>query len=135
MKLTRATRFAALSSALLSMLFMQLAAAAYACSNFASDPMPTSAMAAMGDCDSGMSTNDTHGSSQLPLCHFHCTAGESSFDKAGSSHLPPLVTAALFSVSPTLVTIRFTTVAPAVSPELIRTIGPPHAIRHCCFRI
>jgi hypothetical protein len=130
MKLPRPFRVVAALIALSSMLFMQLAVAAYAC------PMETRGSAtvsvemrqAMPDC-SGMDMQ------QPSLCAAYAHPGHQSLGK------PQLPTVAPFVASGLVATLVQDEVAivpsfPLTNDAILaRSTSPPLAIRHCCFRI
>lgn len=115
--------------ALVSLLFMQLAVASYAC------PAVASKVAAMAEagmpCAESMKLNmdDT----QPNLCQAHCQTGQQTADKY---ELPAPVAIGALPVDFTLpVTVPAFLGAPLQAPHLKRTTAPPLAIRHCCFRL
>lgn len=125
----RRTRLITALFALLSLLFMQLAVASYAC------PGAASKVAAMADarmpCVEPMSLNMDD--AQPNLCHAHCQTGQQTADKY---ELPSLPTVALIGPGFTLAaTIRVFSGAPLQVPDLKRATAPPVVIRNCCFRI
>lgn len=118
-----------------SILFVQIAVAAYACPSLAVRESNISAMTAHAesmpvDCDQMTGTLDPAAPS---LCFAHCHNHEQSADHAEVAVLPPALFAALYWLA-----------APALIESLAQTTGssvphtshpPPHAILHCCFRI
>jgi hypothetical protein len=123
MKLRHSHRLVAAVLALVSLLFMQLAVAAYAC------PMQAHEMAApMADC---------HGMDRVSptLCQAHAEPVKQSLDKASTPAVQPFVAAAvLFEV------VGLDPLMPRsaqVIPSSVPAAGaaPPIAILHCCFRI
>lgn len=133
MKLTRKIRLTTALLALVSMLFMQLAVAAYACPNFKmsnESGMMFSQQESMADSMPDCNQSD---SKQPALCHAHCQDQQQSLDR---TELPP--------VSPALAIGFF---IPITSPDLSLppsqflafplacTSDPPISIRNCCFRI
>ena len=123
MKLRRSHRLVAAVLALVSLLFMQLAVAAYAC------PMQAHEMAApMADCHGMDRVNPT-------LCQAHAEPVKQSLDKATTPAVQPFVAAAvLFEV------VGLDPLMPRsaqVIPSSVPAAGaaPPIAILHCCFRI
>ena len=135
MKTSRTSRLLTAIVAIFSMLFMQLAVAAYVCpgtlSRSQSNVTPAADMAAdMANCD-GMDP------AQPALCHsyVHGDATTQSLDKTPAPDVPPFVPAAL------LLTLQVFDVANLPAREhyspiaLTRTSSPPIAIRNCCFRI
>ena len=138
MKTTRSTRLLTMFVAILSMLFMQHAAAAYLCpgapqagsNQTASMHAMMMAMPDMPGC-TGMDTD------QSTLCHVysHGDAARQSLDKIPGADLPPFVA----FVVPLLWVVLDVPILPEVRPPLdvalARSTAPPITIRHCCFRI
>jgi hypothetical protein len=125
MKLRRSHRLIAALVALFSLLFMQLAVAAYACpmmSHETAAPMP------MANCHGVDKQNPS-------LCHAHGEVGKQSRDKPPAPAVQPFIAAAVLVE----VTGLYQLMAPRVStaPSLVPAAGPapPIAILHCCFRI
>ena len=122
MRLPRKHRVVAALIALVGMLFMQLAVAAYACPGSSELPAPT----AMADCDEADPAAPA-------LCHAHCQDGQTSLDK------PEVRTAAaavMFFM--TLVAVEPVSGGTQARFEpaslLRRSTAPPISIRHCCLR-
>ena len=127
MKLSRPSRFIAALVTIFSLLFTQLAVAAYACPASNAAPAAMSAMGDMPGCQ-GMDMN------QQGLCAAHCDPGHQSLDTPGAPHVQPFVAAALAVV----LVSAFAQQPAAARPDayrLTRTTAPPLAIRNCCFRI
>ncbi|WP_157691739.1 hypothetical protein [Noviherbaspirillum autotrophicum] len=120
-------RFAALL-ALASLLFLQLAVAAYACPGI--DPLRIAAAA-----DEGM--QDCHGmdTAQPNLCQAHQQAGSQLLDKPPSPDIQPFVPAALQREVVVAAMRQEPRHAPPDDVVLTRATAPPHAIDHCCLRI
>jgi hypothetical protein len=123
MKLRRSHRLVAALIALVSLLFMQLAVAAYAC------PMPAQQTAApMADCQGmdGMTSS---------LCQARADTGTQSLDKAPTPAVQPFVAAAFLVEVAGLGQLmpRSASVAPSSIPAA--GAAPPISILHCCFRI
>ncbi len=113
---------------LCSVLFMQLALAAYACPGIAPAVMEQTVRADMPDC-SGMDMT------QPALCHAHDQAGNQSLDKPQSPDIQPFIAATLL-LSIADIDMAYRPAAPHTDqPLLSRATAPPHAIQHCCFRI
>jgi hypothetical protein len=134
MKTSLTSRLLTAIVAISSMLFMQLAVAAYACPEILSGSQNnvTSATAMAGD----MANCDGMDPAQPALCHsyVHGEAAKQSLDKNPVPNVPPFVPAAL------MLTLQVVDVAlPALQTyrpiALTRTSSPPIAIRNCCFRI
>lgn len=132
MKLSRPSRVVAALIVLISMLFMQLAVAGYACPGFkigqASDSMSMDVDQAMVGCQ-GMDTV------QPSLCHANDQAGNQSLDKPELPHVHPFIAAALTLVVHDIALTYSPITAQPESLLLTRTTAPPLSIRHCCFRI
>ena len=112
--------------ALTSLLFSQLAVAAYICpglgSNAAQASMPCADAAAMAADES-----------QPNLCRAHCQAGQQKAD----NYQQPVLASLPRSGADYLATriLSQPPGAPLQTPLLRRTTAPPLAIRNCCFRI
>jgi hypothetical protein len=118
--------------ALISLLFMQLAVAGYACPGSGSKVAEAAAMAEAGmPCAESMplSMDDQ----QPNLCNAHCQAGQQSADK---HELPaPIALDTLPADFSLQVTLPVFSETPLQAPHLQRTTAPPVAIRNCCFRL
>jgi hypothetical protein len=128
----RRTRLITALFALISLLFMQLAVASYACPGSGSKIAEVAAMAEAGmPCAESMPLNMDD--QQPNLCHAHCQAGQQSADK---HELPsPVVIGALLADFSLQVAIPVFSEAPLQAPHLQRTTAPPVTIRNCCFRL
>jgi hypothetical protein len=125
MKLRRSHRLVAALIALASLLFMQLAVAAYACPMLAPEaPAPM----AMADC---------HGmDKQSPaLCAARAETGKQSLDKAATPHVQPFVAAAVLVEVDGIEPLMPASVSVAPSSVPAAGASPPIAVLHCCFRI
>jgi hypothetical protein len=118
--------------ALVSLLFMQLAVASYACPGYAQKTSEAAAMANSGmPCDESMLLNMDD--EQPSLCHAHCQPGQQSAD---THALPsPVAVSALPAAFTLSVTVPVFSKAPLQAPHLKRVTAPPVTIRNCCFRI
>ncbi len=129
MKLPRTQRAFAALFTVLSLLFTQLAVAAYACPDLAAEAMAAKVMQeAMPGCtDMGIG--------KPGLCHAHCASGHQSLDAPAAPHVGAFIPSGLVTVLP--VCAVFNSVLPTrVNATLLaRSTAPPLAIRHCCFRI
>ena len=118
--------------ALVSLLFMQLAVASYACPEDASKVTQVKIMAEVDmPCAESMVIAVDEG---LPsLCHAHCQAAEQSADKY---QVPSAIAVGLLPSGLTLdgVFPLFANVA-LQAPYLQRTTAPPLAIQNCCLRL
>ncbi|MDB5917468.1 MAG: hypothetical protein JWR40_1702 [Massilia sp.] len=127
MTLRRSHRLVAALIALASLLFMQLAVAAYACPLLSPHTLSPPPMA-MADC---------HGmDKQSPsLCGAQADAGKQSLDKPATPHVEPFVAAAVLADVVAIAPLMPASVT--VLPSSIPAAGaaPPIAIRHCCWRI
>lgn len=147
MKLTRPSRLIAACVMLFSMLFMQLAVAAYACPGVTMqhaqmEPTKTennqdmhklfmaehSSVADMAGCTGEDAV-------QPNLCQAFDHTGHQSLDKPNvpsvSSFIPTTLLLALFTADSSKLSQSF---APQLQ-KLTRTTAPPLSIQHCCFRI
>jgi hypothetical protein len=130
MAYSRKTRLLSAVVALISLLFMQLAVAAYACPNLAPGrgaPMLDRAGQPMAHCPQADKQSPT-------LCHEHTYKFAASLDKPDAPSVMPFV-AAGFALP---VLWRDDRVArPDPPPLFLHAAGasPPLAIRHCCFRL
>lgn len=129
MKRFRTQRVLAALITALSLLFTQLAIAAYACPELVVQAM---AAKAMQDAMPGCTGTDM----QKPgLCQAHCANSHQALDAPATPHIGAFIATGLVAVLP----VRF--VADAELPTrvsatlLARSTAPPLAIRHCCFRI
>lgn len=140
MKMFRHSRFVAAFVALLSMLFMQLAVASYACPGLnMSMGGHANEMTAEVSASSSVMTN-CHGMdrAQPQLCHIHAQGEQNkqSLDKSqSSSDVQPFVAVGLaFSLYAADVSTHRLSMQPEALP-LTRSTSPPITIRNCCFRI
>lgn len=131
----RRTRLITALFALLSLLFMQLAVASYACPGTGTTAGEVAHVAVMAEvgahCEESMALDldDV----QPSLCHAHCQPGEQS---AAKYELPSPVAIGALPVRfalPMIVPVFSGTSLQA--PHLKHTTAPPVAIRHCCFRL
>jgi hypothetical protein len=126
----RRIRFLSAVVALLSLLFMQLAVAAYACPNLmpaASAPMLDSSGQPMANCPQTDRQSPT-------LCHEHTHKLTPSLDKPDTPAVMPFI-ATGFALS--VVWPEYGASMPNPHPGFLHASGtsPPIAIRHCCFRL
>lgn len=132
MKLSRPSRLIAALIVLISMLFMQLAVAGYACPAFkigqVSESMSMDGDQAIAGCE-GIDK------SQPSLCHAQDQAGNQSLDKPSMPHVQPFMAAALTLVFRNIETVDHSADTQPNSVLLARTTAPPLSIRNCCFRI
>ncbi|MBS0309505.1 MAG: hypothetical protein JSS58_11135 [Proteobacteria bacterium] len=134
MKPSHSFRLVTALVALISVLFTQLAVAAYACPGMKIEQvsqavaMPMEDHQAMSGC-AGM--DDV----QPGLCHAHDHAGNQSLDKPELPLIQPFVpTGFVLAIGFTEIIDRPLTARPT-SIVLTRAAAPPLAIRNCCFRI
>jgi hypothetical protein len=132
MRLSRQSRFVTAAVALFSLLFMQLAVAAYACPKFA----PMTAQAVMLDASGAPMKDCPQVDKQSPsLCQADSNQAPQSLDKPPAPAVQAFVPTGLFVL---LVIQDQSTVASGPPAEsFLRAPGtsPPIAIRHCCFRL
>lgn len=136
MRLARKSRFVTALFALVSVLFMQLALAAYACPSLRTDQAvaisatsPAAGHEGLVGCESIVDLE------QLSLCQAHAQYGSQSLDKPAMPDLAPSVTVVLVPAikAPDPASRRLNNSADA--SWLMRGISPPLSIRNCCFRI
>ena len=130
MKTPNRNRLLSAVVALLSLLFMQLAVAAYACPNLMpapQAPMLDSAGQPMADCAETDQQSPT-------LCHAHTHKQTPSLEKPDAPAVMPFVPASLALV---LVWPEQAAALPGPPQVFLHGSGtsPPIAIRHCCFRL
>ena len=130
MRHPRRTRLLSAIVALISLLFMQLAVAAYACPNLVparSTPMLDSAGKPMVNCPEVDRQSPT-------LCHAHAHKQTPSLDKPDAPTVMPFVATGI-----ALPVLWPDHGAAASNPPLVflhaSGTSPPIAIRHCCFRL
>ena len=135
MRLTRSCRWYAAVIALTSMLFMQLAVAAYAC--------PQLKVASTSERGHAMAMTHGHQMSccaqpdpvQPALCHAHGEVGKQSLDKPEPPPVHPFIAVGLAIPLSPAGTFDIPASTPVDAISLARTTAPPLAIRNCCFRI
>ena len=118
--------------ALISMLAMQCAVAAYACPMAKANGAEATALApAMTD----MANCSGHDSAQPGLCHLHAQA-DSARQTADTPQLPavqPFFPAALVATLQCAAVDASRSSVPVLEVSLTRSTAPPLVIRHCCF--
>jgi hypothetical protein len=134
MKFLRSSRLLTACIVLVSMLFMQLAVAGYACPGLNLGQVSESASMTMDD---AMAMSGCAGTDQAQpsLCHANDQAGNQSLDKPPMPHVQPFVAAVLTLVFRNVELIDHATDAEPDALLLARTTAPPLSIRNCCFRI
>ncbi len=130
MKLSRPSRFLAALITLLSLLFTQLAVAAYTCP----EPDAAAAIMAMAAMHADMPGCRDMDQQQSGLCAAHCDTGHQTLDTPGAPHLQAFIAAELTVVLREGAAQYAIARMPAAS-RLTRTTAPPLIIRNCCFRI
>jgi len=133
----RRKRFVTVLFALVNLLFMQLAVAAYACpggpSKAGGDQIAAMAQAVGMPCAGSMAP--TMNDEQPSLCHAHCKAAQQTADKHQVPGLASLADLASdFPLPRVSVTVTSLGV-PLQAPLLARTTVQSVAVRHCCFRL
>lgn len=118
--------------ALVSLLFMQLAVAGYACPvDDAGQPRAAAMNVAGMPCADEMSS--AMDSEQPGLCHAHCQSTQQTVDKVQ----PPAPVAAMatgfaYTIEPAQPALPRRAVP---FPSLLRATEPALAVRNCCFRL
>lgn len=126
MKMTRVSRLLTAGMMLFSLLFAQLAVAAYACPAFVStSPMEQG----MADCQQMQGDQPQSG-----LCAAHCEHAPQSADTPSAPAVAPFIPAALCMVlAPAEAALPLAALPDSAVPA--RTGAPSLIIRNCCFRI
>lgn len=137
MRFTRHSRFVTALVALFSVLFMQLAVAAYACPTIKATPdivshdgwASSESHREMEGCEGGVDAD------QPALCFAYSQEGNQSLYKPPVPDVQPAVVLDIVrqTVDASLVFNPDSTYAQA--PWLMRASAPPISIRNCCFRI
>jgi hypothetical protein len=128
-------------SLIVSLLFLQLATAAYACAMHSTPPadsnMAASAPMAGMPCAEVMAGGDraTMDSAQPGLCHEHCKGGEQTIEPAATVALTAPAMVVLFVITAPAAPAGEAGVWQLGQVERDSAPPPPHAILHCCFRI
>ena len=154
--MTRALRRWVCRALIGTMLFAQMAVAAYACpalSSFLEQAQQGSlavsatplamampddqAVASNGvaapeamDCEHMGSTTDQ---ASPNLCAQHCQQGHQS-DQASTVTVPLVVLTGLYTLTPQSETVSMVP-SPGAQPGVFAAVSPPHSILHCCFRV
>lgn len=132
MRLSRPSRFFAVLLAVVSVLFSQLAMAAYACPGSAGQVME---MTMASEADHVMPDCEQMDNAQPALCHAHVQASDQTLDKPPSPNVPPTVAVLLMPAMSDLHLAPSQVDFFVVAAELRRSSDPPLSIRNCCFRI
>lgn len=134
MKHSHSSRVISALIVLISMLFMQLAVAGYACPSFNVEPLNESVSMEM-DSNQAMTGCENKDKSQPSLCRAHDQAGNQSIDKPTTPHVAPFLPAALTLVFRNIEIGGNATTEQPNALLLTRSTAPPLSIRNCCFRI
>lgn len=137
MKFFRKSRVVTALFALISVLFMQLAVAAYACPSLAEGKTvayslataPAIDHAAMIGCEGAIDLE------QPSLCFVHSQYGDQSSGKTELPNLSPTLTMIVMPVIKSVVAPIRPPNNDIASSHLMRGYTPPLAIQNCCFRI
>lgn len=130
MRLSRHSRLVTALVALVTVLFMQLAVAAYACPGLQPQEVAdTSAMQGMPGCE------DAVDAVQPGLCHAHTQAGNQSLDKPPMPDVAPSAAIVLVPMINDIDIALRPISTHAEAPWLMRGSTPPLSVRNCCFRI
>lgn len=146
MKPSRQTRLVTAIIALVSVLFTQLALAAYACPSL--QPVAKAEMHAMGhDAVYAIDASDATGfgmaegcegmvdTEQPALCVTHAKDDSRTLHKPTIPDLPPSVTVVLVPMVGDAGVAHRSVSPPAQAEWLMRHPVPPLTVRNCCFRI
>ena len=128
---SRSVRLLAALVAAFSLLFAQLAVAAYACPVQA--PAKMSAHGGAHPCPGGHCQDMAK--QQPTLCQAHCHPADSSPDRSAWPPVAQFTALAAFVIMPAPRVHDVAQTDVFTHPILARATEPPSAIRHCCFRI
>ncbi|MFD2365675.1 hypothetical protein [Pseudoduganella sp. GCM10020061] len=128
---TRPSRLLAAIVTLFSMLFMQLAVAAYECPALETGHGKTALLAA--DSNGDMSSCADADPDQPNLCQAHDQAGNQSLDKPAAPLLQPFIATSAWRLVPPDPAPPYASTSHLI-PSLEHAIAPPLAIRNCCLR-
>lgn len=133
--LSRPSRLVAAAITLFSILFMQLAVAAYACPALSvQHESEVARMSAYAPPDE-MPACDEMDPVQPSLCDAYHQPDSQSLDKPGAPPVQPFL-AIGFGLPLLPLDVAYQPDSTSANrPFLTRTTSPPLAIRHCCFRI
>ncbi|KAF3996123.1 hypothetical protein [Glaciimonas immobilis] len=133
MKFPRLVRLIAAILVLISMLFTQLASAAYACPGLKIGQVSESSARVVSE----QSMVDCQGTDAMQpnLCQASDLVNNQSLDKPASPDVSPFVVAALRLILPGATTTYNAMTLSTEAFYLRRTTAPPLSIQHCCFRI
>jgi hypothetical protein len=136
MKLPKHLRFIAALLAMVSVLFSQLAVAAYVCPSVADGQgQPSLAMMQAMSEHHGASDCEDMDDTQSSLCRTHCQGDNQTVERPQPPNVSPSIAVILVpEVGSSDVAYR-PIQTQAVSFWLTRTSSPPLSIRNCCFRI
>jgi hypothetical protein len=136
MKLPRPIRFAAAIVALISVLFTQLAVAAYACPDPQGTPADAIVSTTVMDAEQQVMPGCAELDMEQPvLCHTHVQAGDQSLDKPQVPNVSPAVAILLVPAMQDPYVAYRPVAADTDAVSLTRVSDPPLSIQHCCFRI
>ncbi len=126
-------------SLIASLLFLQLATAAYACAMRSPPPSSLSSsvasMASMPCAQMQSVPQATMDPNQPGLCHEHCKGGSQTTEPASPVAWTPPALVVLFFVAAPIPPAGEAASGQARRIERDSAPPPPHAILHCCFRI
>jgi hypothetical protein len=127
----RLFRFLTVLVALFSLLFTQLAVAAYACPDMA----PVKAALMLDASGQPMQDCPMADKASPSLCQAHAKGSPQSFDKAEPAAIAPFMPAALITLVAAVDPLHADPGEPRAAR--LRAVGtsPPILIRHCCFRL
>jgi hypothetical protein len=138
MKLSRPSRLIAALIVLVSMLFMQLAIAGYACPSFNLAPSGDAMSLSMSMDSSGdQAMSGCMGSDKLQpnLCHAQDQNSNQSLDKPATPHVSPFLPTSLTLIVHNIKPVDISIDQQPNALLLARSTAPPLSIRNCCFRI
>lgn len=135
MRFSRPSRVIAALIALLSMLFMQLAVAAYACPTLDRGISQETMEVVMDMGTDTMTPCHEMDKKQPSLCHASEQAGKQSLDKPHSLPVALFVPITLFGTLHPVAVPNLSADQWQDPFSLVRSTAPPLSIQNCCFRI
>lgn len=133
--MSRSIRILAAVLALVSMLFTQLAVAAYRCPTGLAEQEAPAVMSMAADGAHDMENCTERQEHPSALCHAHCQPDEQSLDRTPFPDVSPFVPASMVATLAPALPVLSPARSPGVRPLMERVTSPPLPIRFCCFRI
>lgn len=135
MKLARRPRVIAALIAMISVLFTQLAVAAYVCPSTQVGQVMEALTKVSEHALHDLSSCDSADFEQVPLCHVQWQVGTQSLDKPELPQVAPFAATTLAVAYADSDPLRPATLSSPGRDIPVRKSAPPLSIQHCCFRI